>query len=142
MKLAIAGDSVGEHLADELYWHLVERSDLALYCLHREAGQLYPIQAQAVAAEVAAGTYDRAVLVCGTGIGMCIAANKVPGIRAALAHDPYSAQRAVLSNDAQVLTLGSRIIGPAVAKTIVDVWLGTVRSLEPSDNMAALQGLG
>jgi ribose 5-phosphate isomerase B len=61
--------------------------------------------------------------VCGTGIGMSITANKVPGIRAALCHDTYSAERARKSNDAQVLTMGARVIGPELAKKIVEVWL-------------------
>ena len=67
---------------------------------------------------------DRAVLVCGTGIGMQISANKVEGIRATVAHDSYSAERSVKSNDCQVLCLGGRVIGPELAKKIVDEWLG------------------
>lgn len=83
----------------------------------------YPDVAVQVADEVAAGTYDRAVLLCGTGIGMAIAANKVPGVRAAQAADTYSAQRARRSNDAQVLTMGARTVGPELARSIVDAWL-------------------
>jgi len=63
------------------------------------------------------------VLVCGTGIGVCISANKVPGIRAALCHDTYSAERAALSNNAQVITLGARVIGAELAKKIADTYL-------------------
>lgn len=70
-----------------------------------------------------AGQYDRAILVCGTGIGVCISANKVPGIRAALCHDTYSAQRAALSNNAQIITMGARVIGPELAKTIAEAFL-------------------
>ena len=69
------------------------------------------------------GDYDRAILVCGTGIGVSISANKVPGIRAALCHDTYSAERAALSNNAQIITMGSRVIGTEVAKTIADAFL-------------------
>ena len=69
------------------------------------------------------GTYERAILVCGTGIGVCISANKVPGIRAALTHDTYSAERAALSNDAQIITMGARVIGPELAKAIADAFL-------------------
>jgi len=65
----------------------------------------------------------RAILVCGTGIGMAITANKVPGVRAAQAHDVYSAERARKSNDAQMLALGAGVIGPELAKSIVDAWL-------------------
>src|SRR5690606_36019449 len=66
---------------------------------------------------------DRAILFCGTGIGVCISANKVPGIRAALTHDTYSAERAAKSNNAQIITMGARVIGPELAKAIVDTWL-------------------
>jgi ribose 5-phosphate isomerase B len=83
----------------------------------------YPDVAAEVANQVAAGTYDRAILICGTGIGMAIAANKVPGVRAAQAADTYSAERARKSNDAQVLTMGARTVGPEVARSIVDAWL-------------------
>ncbi len=85
----------------------------------------YPDVAVEVAREVAAGTYDRALLLCGTGIGMAIAANKVPGVRAAQAADTYSAERARKSNDAQVLAIGARTLGPELARTIVDAWLAS-----------------
>lgn len=83
----------------------------------------YPDVAETAATGIRDGRYDRGVLICGTGIGMAITANKVPGVRAALAHDVYSAQRARKSNDAQVLTMGARVIGPEAAKTIVAAWL-------------------
>ena len=66
---------------------------------------------------------ERGILVCGTGIGMAISANKIPGVRAAVCHDAYSAERARKSNDAHVLCLGSQIVGPALALTLVDLWL-------------------
>jgi ribose 5-phosphate isomerase B len=84
----------------------------------------YPRVASAAAKMVADGQMDRALLVCGTGLGMAIAANKVRGVRAVTAHDAYSVARSVLSNNAQVLTLGARVIGPELAKTLVDEWLG------------------
>lgn len=83
----------------------------------------YPDVAEQVARKVADATYDRALLLCGTGIGMAIAANKVPGVRAAQAADTYSAQRARKSNAAQILTIGSRTVGPELARSIVDAWL-------------------
>jgi ribose 5-phosphate isomerase B len=83
----------------------------------------YPDVALAVARAVARGEHDRALLVCGTGIGMSIAANKVPGVFAAVAHDPYSAARARMSNNAQVVTMGARVIAPELAKTVLRVWL-------------------
>jgi ribose 5-phosphate isomerase B len=83
----------------------------------------YPDVAERVALAVRDGRSDRGILICGTGIGMAIAANKVPGVRAALAHDVYSAERARKSNNAQILTLGARVIGPESAKTVVHAWL-------------------
>jgi ribose 5-phosphate isomerase B len=83
----------------------------------------YPHIAVRAARMVAQGQADRALLVCGTGLGMAIAANKVHGIRAATGHDSYSVERAVLSNDAQVLTLGQRVIGLELARRLVREWL-------------------
>ena len=86
---------------------------------------LYPDIAFAVAGSIADGRNERGLLLCGTGIGMAISANKVPGIRAAQAHDTYSAERARKSNDAQVLTLGARVVGPELAKSILRTWLAS-----------------
>jgi ribose 5-phosphate isomerase B len=83
----------------------------------------YPHVAVSAARIVAAGDADRALLICGTGLGMAISANKVPGIRAVTAHDSYSVSRAVLSNNAQVLGMGQRVIGIELAKQLVDQWL-------------------
>ena len=71
----------------------------------------YPSVAIAAATKIAAGEADRAILICGTGIGVAIAANKVPGIRATVAHDSFSVERSILSNDCQILTMGERVIG-------------------------------
>ncbi|PJI95060.1 ribose-5-phosphate isomerase [Luteimicrobium subarcticum] len=84
----------------------------------------YPHVAVEAAREVRAGNADRALLFCGTGLGVAISANKVPGIRAVTAHDSYSVERAVKSNDAQVLTMGQRVIGLELARKLVDEWLG------------------
>jgi ribose 5-phosphate isomerase B len=84
----------------------------------------YPHVAVEAARLVAAGSADRALLVCGTGLGVAISANKVPGIRAVTAHDPFSVERSVLSNDAQVLCLGQRVIGTELARRLVREWLG------------------
>ena len=83
----------------------------------------YPHVGLNVAEAVARGEARRGLLVCGTGIGMAISANKVPGIRATVAHDSYSIERSVKSNDCQILTLGARVIGPELAKKLVDEWL-------------------
>src|SRR5215218_887316 len=83
----------------------------------------YPHVGLSVAEAIARGEAKRGLLVCGTGIGMAISANKVPGIRATVAHDSYSVERSVLSNNCQVLTFGARVIGPELAKKLVDEWL-------------------
>lgn len=84
----------------------------------------YPHVAVAAARMITDGAADRALLVCGTGLGMAISANKVPGIRAVTAHDSFSVERAVLSNDAQVLCFGQRVIGIELARRLVSEWLG------------------
>ena len=84
----------------------------------------YPHIAVSAAKLVAEGKADRAVLICGTGLGVAIAANKVPGIRAVTAHDSFSVERAVLSNDAQVLCMGERVVGIELARRLVKEWLG------------------
>ncbi|MFJ4224073.1 ribose-5-phosphate isomerase [Microbacterium sp. NPDC089695] len=84
----------------------------------------YPRVAIAAAELVAAGEADRALLICGTGLGVAIAANKVPGVRAVTAHDSFSVERAVLSNNAQVLTMGQRVVGIELARRLVREWLG------------------
>ncbi|MFT4042198.1 MAG: ribose-5-phosphate isomerase [Gordonia sp. (in: high G+C Gram-positive bacteria)] len=83
----------------------------------------YPTVAIEAAERVARGEADRALLICGTGLGVAIAANKVPGIRAVTAHDSFSVERGVLSNDAQVLTLGQRVVGIELARRLVREWL-------------------
>jgi ribose 5-phosphate isomerase len=83
----------------------------------------YPTVAIAAAELVASGQADRALLVCGTGLGVAISANKVPGIRAVTAHDSFSVERSVLSNNAQVLTFGQRVIGLELARRLAREWL-------------------
>ncbi|MFJ4220471.1 ribose-5-phosphate isomerase [Curtobacterium luteum] len=84
----------------------------------------YPHIAVDAARMVANGEADRAILICGTGLGVAISANKVPGIRAVTAHDSYSVERSVLSNDAQVLCMGQRVIGLELARRLAREWLG------------------
>lgn len=83
----------------------------------------YPHVAVEAARRIADGAADRALLICGTGLGVAISANKVPGIRAVTAHDIYSVQRSVLSNNAQVLCFGQRVIGLELARALLDEWL-------------------
>lgn len=136
MKLAIAGDSAGEGLAKILAEHLGTAHEV-VEMSRTDAGPdtFYADLSARVASAVAAGTYDRAILVCGTGIGVCISANKVPGIRAALTHDTYSAERAALSNNAQIITMGARVIGPELAKAIADAYLR--ESFDPAGRSAS-----
>lgn len=84
----------------------------------------YPHVAVTAARAIAAGEADRALLVCGTGLGVAISANKVPGIRAVTAHDSFSVERSILSNDAQVLCFGQRVIGLELARRLAREWLG------------------
>jgi ribose 5-phosphate isomerase B len=106
--------------ADDRVLHVIDVNDVVADAV----GASYPDVAIAAAQAVAAGQADRAVLVCGTGIGMAIAANKVPGIRATVAHDSFSVERSILSNDCQVLTMGERVIGLQLARRLVSEWLG------------------
>lgn len=78
-----------------------------------------------LAEAVASGKHNRGILMCGTGIGVCIAANKVPGARAALCSDPYSTERSIKSNNANIMTLGSQVTGSELAKSLVTIWLGS-----------------
>ena len=144
MKIAIAGDSAGEGLAKVLADYLSDYYEVSEISRTSEGPDaFYADLADRVASEVIKGTYDRAILVCGTGIGVCITANKVPGIRAALTHDTYSAERAALSNNAQIITMGARVIGTEVAKTIADTFLK--ESFDPegrsAGNVAAIDAV-
>ena len=124
MRVAIGCDEAAYEMKEILRKHLAAAGvQVQDYGTFDAAPVLYPDIAFAVAEAVAAGRHDRAVLLCGTGIGMAIAANKVPGIRAAQAHDTYSAGRARMSNDAQIVTIGARVVGSELAKTIVDTFL-------------------
>lgn len=124
MKIAIGCDEAAYALKVEIMKHLdtlgVEYKDFGA-----EQGEvvLYPDVAYSVADAVAEGEYERGILVCGTGIGMAICANKVPGIRAAVCHDPFSTERSRKSNNAQIMCMGERVIGVELAKYLVEVWL-------------------
>lgn len=95
----------------------------------------YPHVAVEAARRIQRGEADRGLLICGTGLGVAISANKVPGIRAVTAHDSFSVERSVLSNDAQILTMGQRVIGIELARRLVHEWLGYV--FDPSSSSAA-----
>jgi ribose 5-phosphate isomerase B len=124
MKIAIGCDEAACGLRDVLRERLRERGhSVKDFGTEENRPVLYPDIAWAVATAVAAGEYDRGVLCCGTGIGMAITANKVPGVRAAVCHDSYSAERARKSNDAQILCMGARVIAPEYALYLLDIWL-------------------
>ncbi|KLU09648.1 MULTISPECIES: ribose-5-phosphate isomerase [Kocuria] len=95
----------------------------------------YPHVAVEAARKVASGEADRALLICGTGLGVAISANKVPGIRAVTAHDSYSVERSVLSNNAQVLCMGQRVVGLELARRLAKEWIGYV--FDPASASAA-----
>ena len=133
MKIAIAGDSAGEGLAKVLADHLSNKFEVAEISRTGEGPDpFYANLADRVASAVNAGEYDRAILVCGTGIGVAMSANKVPGIRAAQCHDTHSAERAALSNNAQIITLGARVIGPELAKSIAEIFLTNTLDFDPN----------
>src|SRR5689334_512923 len=126
MRVALGSDDAGFTLKEIVRRHLEARGvEIRDFGVADETPSEvdYPDVAHAVARAIASGEEQRGILICGTGIGMAITANKVPGVRAAQAHDVYSSERARKSNDAQILTLGARVIGPESAKTVVHAWL-------------------
>jgi ribose 5-phosphate isomerase B len=121
--IAIGSDNAGAALRRAVADHLRKRGyEVVDYGVDDES-HAYPAIAFEVADQVAGGRHDRAVLCCGTGLGMAIAANKVPGVYAATCHDVYSAQRARKSNNAQIMTMGQRVVGTELAIVILDAWL-------------------
>jgi ribose 5-phosphate isomerase B len=122
-KIAVGADGAATQLKSVLIEYLEENGYEVEDYGSEAAGVDYPDVAVEVAEAVAAGEHDRAILCCGTGLGMSITANKVPGVRAAQCHDVYSAERARKSNNAQVLTMGARVIGPELAKSVLQAWL-------------------
>jgi ribose 5-phosphate isomerase B len=125
LRLAVASDHGGYRLKSEILKYFLEKGiqfeDLGTYS---EESVDYPDFALAVAERVVSGQFDLGIVCCGTGIGVSISANKVPGVRAALCHDTFSARMAREHNDANVLTLGQRVVGTGLALDIVDAFLG------------------
>ena len=126
MKLVIASDHAGFPLKEEVREHLAkgghEVVDLGAY----EVDPLddYPDFAEKVGLAIRRGDAPRGILICGSGVGVCVAANKIPGIRAGICHDTYSAHQGVEHDDMNVVVLGARIIGPALAFEVVDAFVG------------------
>jgi ribose 5-phosphate isomerase B len=123
-RIVVGADHLGVELKRAIVEHLRSKghevTDLGV-----EGGEAvdYPDIARPLAERVAAGEFPRGILICGTGAGMAITANKVPGVRAVCVQDPYTAERAIASNNAQVITLGAQITGAPVARMLVDIWL-------------------
>lgn len=126
MRVVVAADHAGFRLKDDLAAHLRglghEVEDLGV---HAATSVDYPDFAHALATRLVSGAAERGVLVCGTGVGMAIAANRHPGVRAVNCSDTFTARNARGHNDANVLTLGERVVGVGLAKDILDVWLTT-----------------
>ncbi len=125
MRVVIDCDDAAIELKKVIIKHLnskgVEVTDLDYLGSHQ--GAFYPEIGYNLAQKIKDGQYERGILICGTGLGMAMIANKVQGVYAGVCHDVFSAERLRKSNDAQVLTMGARVIGPELAKTIVDAWL-------------------
>ncbi len=124
MRIAIGCDEAAIDMKNCIKQHLEEMGHAVQdFGVNNTDPVLYPDIAVAVGTSVASGDNERGILMCGTGLGMAIAANKVPGIRAATCHDSFSAQRARKSNNAQIMTMGARVIGLELAKNLVDIWM-------------------
>jgi ribose 5-phosphate isomerase B len=125
MKILLGCDRLGYELKEDVKTYLEELNHTVIDIGVNSSDQpdLYPDIANALAKRIAEGETDRGILICGTGIGMVMVANKVPGVRAACAHDPYSAERARKSNDAQIITFGAQVVGATLVRVLLDHWL-------------------
>lgn len=124
MVIGIGNDHVALELKKEITAHLVERGiTVKNYGTDSEERCDYPIYGEKVANAVVSGEVDLGILLCGTGVGISIAANKVKGIRAVVCSEPYSAQLSKQHNNTNILALGARVVGPALGKMIVDSWV-------------------
>jgi ribose 5-phosphate isomerase B len=124
--IAIGSDHGGFELKQEIMAHLEKRGlEYKDFGTYTPESCDYPVYGKAVARAVASGACDRGIIICGTGIGISITANKIPGIRAALCTDCFCAEATRLHNDANILALGGRVVGPGLALKIVDTFLDT-----------------
>jgi ribose 5-phosphate isomerase B len=125
LKLVISSDHAGFPLKEEVRAYLSkaghELVDLGAYSADNPDD--YPDFAEKVGAAIKGGEAPRGILICGSGVGVCVAANKIPGIRAGMCHDTYSAHQGVEHDDMNVIVLGARIIGPALAYEVVDAFI-------------------
>lgn len=126
MKVIIASDHGGVKLKNSVFEELkAQGADVTDFGPKTDESVDYPDYAQPVAKKVADGEFDRAILICGTGIGMSISANKIKGVRCALVHDSFSAKVTRQHNNSNVMAMGERVIGPGLANEIADTWLNT-----------------
>ena len=124
--IALGSDQAGYELKQVVMRHLEERGlSYKDYGSHSPDPVDYPVYGKKVAHAIVDGECDKGILICGTGIGISIAANKVPGIRAAVCSDCFSAEATRLHNDANILAFGARVVGPGLAEKIVDIFLDT-----------------
>lgn len=127
LRIAVGGDEAGfaykNKIKADLESHPLVSAVIDVGTAHEDDSTAYPHIAVDAAKLIHSGQVDRALLICGTGLGVAISANKVPSIRAVTAHDSYSVERAVLSNDAQVLCMGERVVGLELARRLVKEWL-------------------
>lgn len=147
MRIGIATDHAGFERKEELIAHLRETGheviDVGAYSPN--AGDDYPDFVIPLAREVAGGRVDRGIAVCGSGVGASVCANKIPGVRAGLVHDHFSAHQGVEDDDMNILCMGGRVVGPAVARELVDTFLaaefsGAERHLRRLKKVAVLEG--
>jgi ribose 5-phosphate isomerase B len=131
MRIAIGADHAGFELKRDLAGHLAQHGhEVTDFGTHTTASVDYPDIAEAVASAIRNGQADRGVLVCGSGAGASVAASKFPGVRAAVCHDTYTARQAVAHDDVNVLCLGARVIGPALARDLAEAFLNATFSGE------------
>ena len=146
LRIIVGSDSAGVDYKDAIAADLRSHPRVAVLTdlgVHPDdpGAKTYPSVAIEAATRIVNGEADRAILFCGTGIGVAISANKVPGIRATVAHDSFSVERSILSNDCQVLTMGQRVIGLELAKKLVGEWLSH-RFDENSSSAAKVDAIG
>lgn len=131
MRVAVGADHAGFEMKRDLSGALAQQGHEILDLgTHSSAAVDYPDIAEAVATAIRNGQVDRGIIVCGSGAGVAVAASKFPGVRAAVCHDCYSARQAVEHDDVNVMCLGARVVGPALARTLADAFLGATFSAD------------
>src|SRR5262245_48804084 len=131
MRIAVGADHAGFEMKRDLAAQMAQQGHEILDVgTHSSAAVDYPDIAESVATALRNGQVDRGIIVCGSGAGVAVAASKFPGVRAAVCHDAYTARQAAEHDDLNVMCLGARVIGPALARTLVEVFLGATFTAE------------